>query len=346
MKYIDHGKHIKGAKSVKKGLILSFISIIVAATLFLIFSQGTSPLSHTITIGTSASLNSALIMTADENGYFKKEGISVDLVSYKSAGAAFNDMLKGNIQLAAVSETPIMYKRFKTNDFHILATLSTSSNDPKIVIREDAAPPQINDLTGMRIGTTKQGQSAHFFLYLFLLKNNIRSGTVTTVHDSPAGIVDRLVNGDISAASLFEPYATYALDRLKEKGSVFMMPGVYSKTFNLVAHPKFITDNPEAVKRFLRALILAEHFAINQPEKFLAIITRNFKIENRIVNDYLSYSSFEISLHSSLIQTMRDEAKWAIIKKLTNETEVPDFSKMIYPDPLRSIRPECVTTRK
>ncbi len=312
--------------------------------LYLIYNSNLEP--EIVTIGVSNSLTSVLLTIADEKEFFKKEGLNVSLKWYKSAGDAFDDMLVGNIHMAGVSETPIMYKTFSRNDFKIFASICTNSNDPKIIMMSNNGPPNLSDLIGKKIGTTKKGQSAHFFLSLFLLKNNIGEDRVTIIHDSPSVIINHLAKGDIHAASLFEPYADFAKRQIKKKAFVFQEPGLYSKTFNLVAKAKYLNAHHETSQKFLKALIVAESFVINYPEQFLEIISRRHKVEKISIKKYLSNSSMEVSLHGSLLQTLRDEAKWAITTKLTDKKKAPDFSNIFFPDSLKAIRSECVTLNK
>jgi len=329
-----------------RSFILVLIIIIAGGFFISEFMKKPGLESEILTIGTSNSLNSVLLTIADEKGFFKKEGISVVLKWYKSAGNALDDMLAGNIHMAGVSETPIMYKSFYRDDFKIFATICTNSNDPKIIMISDKGRPQVSDLTGKIIGTTKKGQSAHFFLYLFLLKHGIGEDNVTLIHDSPAQIVDRLVKGDIHAASLFEPYAAYAKNLIKEKAFVFEESGLYSKTYNLVAKTNYLNTHNETNKRILKALIAAEKFHLDFPEQFLEIIYRRHKIKKNNIKNYLSNSSMEVSLPGSLLFTLRDEAKWAIQSKLTDKIKIPDFSNIIFTDSLNAVRPESMTFKK
>ena len=252
-------------------------------------------------------------------------------------------MLDGKISVAGVSETPIMYNSFKRNDFRVFATDCTNSNDPKIIVRTDQMKNEPKELRGKRIGTTKIGQSAHFFLYLFLLKHNISTNAVTIVHDSPSVIVENLANGDIHAASLFEPYATFAAERLKENGRILAEPGIYSKTFNMVAKSGLLSTSRDTIERMLRALIEAEKFGIKQPDQFVKIISKRHNTRKNLVEAFLAQSNFEVTLNPSLISTLNEEAKWAIKYKLTSRTKIPDYTDFIFSDPLKSIRPECVT---
>ena len=52
---------------------------------------------------------------------------------------------------------------------------------------------------------------------------------------------------------------------------------------------------------------------------------------------------FSLSLDLPLLTAMRDEAQWMINNKLTNQTQVPDFTNYIYTDALKLVKPDSVT---
>ncbi len=284
-----------------------------------------------------------MLTIAEDQGFFEKQGINVRIRGYKSGGAGLDEMLAGNIHIAGVAETPIVYTSFARNDFQVFATVYTNSNDPKIIARSDKGVLKPSDLAGKRIGSTKNGQSAHFFLHLFMLKYGIEQKDVTVVHDSPAGIAERLNSGDIDAASLFEPYVTFAEKKLGDNARVFAEPGIYFKTFNLVSKTIFLKNNQEAVKRVLYALIRAEKFVLEQPGQTVEIISAAYFTDKEIVTKFLASSSLDVTLSGSLLTTMKDQARWAVENKLTDHREIPNYSDFVYTDALKSVRPESMT---
>lgn len=333
-------KYLASTKS-KLGMLLLFFCIVAAGMHYFIWEKEIpKPLGKTLTIGTSSSITTALLIIAEERSFFEKEGLKVRIKIYKSAANSFDDMLSGNIPISGISETPIVYRSFERSDFKIFATAYTTSNDPKIIARSDRNITLPLDLSGKRIGSTRKGQSAHFFLHLFLLKYSIRSESVTIVHDSPAKVVQRLVSGDIDAASLFEPYASYAAQQLKDKALVFSEPGLYFKTFNLTAKTTFLKENRETIKSLLRALIRAEEFVVQNPGQTIEIIEKKLSMDRKIVRDYFKFSDPNVSLPVSLSITLKDEARWAIQTHMTDKVDIPDYKNLIDTDLLEEVRPD------
>lgn len=295
------------------------------------------PVSGHLVFGTSASVSTGLIAIADREGYFTGEGLRVEIRRYRSAAAAFGEMLDGKIQMAGVAETPLVHTSFVRDDFRIFAVACTSGSDPKIVARRDAGIAAPADLIGKRIGSTRKGQSAHFFLSLFLLKYGIPEMKVAILHDSPASVVDRLLSGDLDAASLFEPYACEASAALGDNAAVFREVGLYHKTFCLTAKPGFLQSEAADVERFLRALIRAESFVQEHPEAAKRMMAKDLAINPAVVDQFWQNAAFMVELPYSLLSTMKDQAQWVVGEGLADADHPPDFRRLIAPGPLAAV---------
>jgi sulfonate transport system substrate-binding protein len=300
-------------------------------------------MSQPITLGTGLSITNILSIIAEKEGFFESEGLNIKIKNYKSSGLAFDDMLAGHIEMAGVAETPIVHRSFNSDDFKIFATVMTTTNDPKIIVRKGSGITKPSDLVGKRIGVTKKYQSAHFFLHLFLLRHNISYKNVSIVHDSPPDVIDQLSGGTLDAASLFEPYASYAADALKDQALIFSEPGVYTKTFNLVSKTAFLQNNQKLIQQFLRALILAENFIQQHPIETIDYISNWLVLDKQIVENYFSFSSFDASLSNALLLSMRDQAQWIVEQEKNHQQAIPDFKKYIYLDGLTAISPARVS---
>lgn len=296
-----------------------------------------------VVIATSKSLTATLLILAAQNNFFKKQGVNVRLKYYPSAGKGFKAMLNGETDISAVAETPVMHAGLLGSDFKIFATLMSTTNDPKIIFHSDiqwTGKPE--DIAGETIGTTRSGQSAHFFVYLFLLKYGISLNDVKVVHGPPERIIEKLSNGEIRAASLFEPHAALAANRLKNSAYTVREPGLYSKTYNLVSGTSFLIENKKKVIKILRALFVAEAYFYNHQYELIPMLENEFNIGRDIIEEYFKWSTFEIHLATSLITSLHEEARWALQYGLAKTKKSPDYSHYIFPWYLKAVHPERV----
>ena len=100
----------------------------------------------------------------------------------------------------------------------------------------------------------------------------------------------------------------------------------------MVTTNEVITARPEAIERFLSALIEAEDFVKLFPEKARGIITDRLDVEEDYVASVWPKNDFTTSLPQSLILAMDDEARWSITNNLTDKTVVPNYLDYIYLD--------------
>ncbi len=293
-----------------------------------------------VTIGLD--IIASLIIIGQEQGFFSQEGLDVTTRKYPTGKAAFEGMFSGEVDMASVAETPIVFKSFEQQDFSIIAELSSSNNFVRIVARKDKGILKPADLRGKSIATP-QGTVFHFFSHLFLIKNGLSENDVKLSFKKPEELISGLVRGEIDAFSFREPSISEANKLLGDKAVVFAEPGLYFQTFNLAALKSFIKDKPETIKRVLRALIEAEEFTKKYPDKAKKIISKYMGISETEMAAVWSDVTLQISLDQPLLLTLEDEARWAIKSGFTDKKEVPNYLNFIYLDGLEAVKPKAVT---
>lgn len=305
--------------------------LICSLVLIMLYSCKKSPGPlDTVTIGFSKSVNNGLVIVADEKKYFEEQGLDVEIIFYKTSFNAFEDMLTGNLDMVCVAETPIVYKSFERSDFKIISTVCSSYNDPKIIVNKDSGIKYAVELENTVIGTTRKGQSAHYFLSLFLLKNRIDESTITLIEDNPNNLITKLANGDVDAISIFEPFATKAIKNLNDKALVLSEFGLYYKTNNLITTDNFITTHKDNIYAFMKGLKKAEQLYIHSPKKFTTIINTYFKQD---CSDIIGFNNYTLSLDNKLLTSLDAEAHWISNKKLvTVSNKTPDYTTYIMPE--------------
>ena len=92
---------------------------------------------------------------------------------------------------------------------------------------------------------------------------------------------------------------------------------------------------------FLKALIDAENFINEQPEKAKAIIAQRLKADPILIDKIWDSFTFELSLEQSIMLNLEDEAVWA--EKLSStRKEIPNYFDFIDKQPLTNVKPHAV----
>lgn len=324
-------------KATKLFMVLC-VSAVLTAT-----NAHTQEVTKELILGCETSLLTAPVWIADSKGYFQKEGLKVKIEQFDSGKASFIAMLnRKDIDICTVAQTPIMFHSFTRNDFVITAAMVYSENDVKILAREDKGVKTSSDLRGKKVGLTK-GTTGHFFLDLFLTHKGIGFSAVEAIDLHPSELPKALTAGRVDAICTWEPHILNAKKLLGQKAHVLPSHGFYREDFYFVAKGQFMKNNPEALKRFLKAIEKGEEFIKENKEESINLVSQRLKLDKELTAQIWSEFSFQLMLDQSILASLEDEARWAIKEGLTDKKEIPNYLNFIYMDALEQVNPEAVT---
>jgi ABC-type nitrate/sulfonate/bicarbonate transport system substrate-binding protein len=137
-------------KSLKTVKITMLLGIIVAMASVIPFTptKGFTGIREPITIGAERSPLLALVMIAEDQGLFSKQGVDVLVKYYTTGKLALHGMFAGEVDLATPAETTFVFSSFERADFSIVATIGSSDNDQVIVAfgeGDELSPETLHD---------------------------------------------------------------------------------------------------------------------------------------------------------------------------------------------------------
>ena len=301
------------------------------------------PAKAKITLGCERSLLTTPVWIAENKRYFQEAGLNVTIKEFDSGKASLVALLKEkNVDVCTVAQTPIMFNSFDRDDFVIIAAMVSSDKDVKVLVRQDKGIKAPSDLKGKKVGLTK-GTTGQFFLDLFLTHKGIAPSEIESVDLGPSALPQALSDGRVDAICTWEPHIVNAKRLLGQKALVLPSEGIYREDFYFVASRKFAKNNPEALKRFLRAVEKGEEFIRGKREKAISIVSERLKSDRALTSSIWGQFTFQLVLDQSILTSLEDEARWAIKEKLTKEKEVPNYLNLIHVDALKAVKPEAVT---
>lgn len=294
-----------------------------------------------ITVSYSPFESGALFWIAEDQGYFRQNGLNLTLKKYDSGSASLNGLVNGEADITVgVTEYPLVWKAFEGARVRAIGNID-KGNFIYIVARKDRIG-DVPDLKGKRVGTTV-GTVAEFHLGRFLTLHGMNMTDVTIVDvKTPEGWVNEVVEGNIDAISTAQPYAREARDRLGDNALFWPAQSSQPLFALVISRDEWIASHPEEAERFMAALVKAEEFAVNNPAGARAIVMERLTLDPDYMDMVWSQNQFAVTLDQSLILAMEDEARWMIANNLTNATEVPDFRNYIYEEGLEGVKPGSV----
>jgi NitT/TauT family transport system substrate-binding protein len=155
-------------------------------------------------------------------------------------------------------------------------------------------------------------------------------------------MLDAVISGKIDAASTWQFSLIWIQKRLGDKGITFYDEHLYTETFNIVAKQGYVKKNPDAIKKVIRALIKAEGFIKQNPNKSLNIVADSVGIDRALLSEVWGEFNFRVTLTQALLITLEDETRWVIKSRLVEKSKMPNYIDFIYVDGLQAVKPEAV----
>lgn len=282
----------------------------------------------------------APVDVAELHGYYRQQGLSAAMQKYPYGLIALQAVLEGKADFATVAETPIMLAIMNGEKISIIATIQTSSKNNAIIARKDRISTP-SDLKGKKIAATF-GTISEFYMDGILAMNGISKSDMEVINLKPAAMYAALANGDIDAASTWNPPLMDMQKKLGARGITFYNEDMYAQSISVVAKQEYIKANPEKVRKLLRALVSAEAFIRKNPAEAQRNVADFNHMDVEMIREMWGGNNYQIALDQSLILALEDESGWAISRGLTGMTKIPNYLDFIYFDGLKSVKPEAV----
>jgi ABC-type nitrate/sulfonate/bicarbonate transport system substrate-binding protein len=302
--------------------------------------EGYSGPVESITIGTVAWEPSALIYVAQNQGYFKANGLSVTIKNYDTGLETTKAVVSGEIDIAACAEYIIVERAFQKTDIVNLATIARSENE-LIICRNDRGINTELDLKGKKIGLPKN-TIPEFYLGRFLELHGMTIRDVIIVDTLPSQLVDALAGGSIDAVVAWQPYVDQIMKSLPNGTFTWPVQSGQPMFWNIVCSKAFAASHQQLVNRIVASLTEAEKYVTLNPDKSKLIVQKQLNYDEAYIASVWPNHQFILTLNQALILAMEDEARWMISNNLTPEKTVPNFLKYIDAGALEAVKPSAV----
>jgi NitT/TauT family transport system substrate-binding protein len=277
------------------------------------------------------SLPAAICYLAGIKNYFKEEGLEVEEKMFSSGRDALEALLAKQAQLQSVSETPVVHAIVQGNDIVTIATVS-EHHEARVIARIDHGISKPEDIKGKKIATAA-GTNSDYFMYEFLKKYNLKTTDVQITNMKAPDMKVALVKGDIDAYFAWEPHIYYAKKELGEKAIIFPPGDLYDGRQTVNMNREYALQNPEVVRKVIRALLKAETFIKKNPAEAKKLIATKLKIEVADMDAMWNEITFKVELDKNLPGIMEKIGAWSFgVNKKTGA--LPDFKSHIYKEAL------------
>jgi|TARA_R110001583_G_C5663239_1_gene409860 NitT/TauT family transport system substrate-binding protein len=206
-----------------------------------------------------------------EQGFFAAEGLDVKVFSGRGSNDAIGKIASGNADIGLSDIVALLLARAQA-DVPVTAIYSVFSQAPHaFFVLEDSPVTSVNDLAGKRVSTSAF-TSSNIFFPLLLKKNHVDPTSVALIKTDPGALNPMLLTGNtdvvISWITDFENYSRQANDAGKR---LRIMPwydaGLEFYSTSVIASDRWLQDNPDLARRFLRAFAKSIQFTWQHPDE-------------------------------------------------------------------------------
>lgn len=297
---------------------------------------------ESLIIGIEPNQTNLLIYVAENQNYFKDNGLNVTIKTYSSGAAATNAMLKGEVNLASATEFVLARNILSNDSLQTIGSISKFTH-VYIIANKTIGIQNISDLIGKKIGLTFQTNS-EFYLGRFLQLNNVDLDQVNLINVPTSEYLNVLVNGAVDAVVAWQPYPTTIQNELGNKDIIIWdvqsgQPGYEP----IISASNWASNHSEIITKFLASLVKAQDYIIDNPSIGQAIAMNRINFTEQYVRATWPNYLFAVSLDQSFLLAMQDEATWMITNNMTNTISVPNFLNNVYLNGLESVRPSSIT---
>jgi NitT/TauT family transport system substrate-binding protein len=259
-----------------------------------------------IVVGTAGKETDAEVYYAQDMGFFKKAGLTVDIQTLPNGAAVASAVASGALQIGDSNTLSLAVAHQRGLPFVIFAPgalYSTTSPTTALAVAPDSPLRGGKDLNGKVLAGVSLGGLDQLSLQAWVDKNGGDSTSAKFVELAPSLMVAALQRGTVAAVSLPDP----VLSAAQADGSV----RIIGKNYDSVA-PAFLitawfatndwlTKNPDVARRYAEAMAATADWANANHDKAAEILLKYTKIDS-----HTSHVRFAKTLTAPLVQPVLD----------------------------------------
>jgi NitT/TauT family transport system substrate-binding protein len=260
---------------------------------------------------------SAQFAVADQLGYFKQEGLKVNIRWY-IAGTDLPSMWgAGNIHLGTATATMVVPIAASGQQIYNIAPQSDIGGVQQIILgkKAQAMVKSPKDFEKLKVGMPK-GASVTMAIQNMCKANGVDFSKIQFVNLSPPDAITALAKGDIDAMAAWAPWTFRAM---KEAGGTLYFTGSRSSIpgkegpvdwlqvhAGIVASGKMLKENPNTLKAVLRATRKATEAINKDRNTALDIVAREMKIDRELAKEIMTYNVYSMEMSPNIVKGMND----------------------------------------
>jgi NitT/TauT family transport system substrate-binding protein len=264
----------------------------------------------TIKVGGIAGASSAALYIAYDKGYFRQQGLNVQIVTTSNGGQALNQLVGKALDITLANDVSGIQAAIQGTPVKLVFDGPNAAPRTYVV---SALPgtdiKTLADLKGKKIGVSSLNDAVMATLKDSLISVSVDPSTVKFVTVPYANSEQALQSHSVDAAVTSEPYSTEAAEALGARPVVDVFPqGSESANIPIAgffASSDFVKNDPKTLAAFQRAMAKAANDASNRQTVEVSI-HKHLKSLSQQVLDVMALPGFPADLDPNRIQRVAD----------------------------------------
>ena len=245
----------------------------------------------TIAVGGKSLFYYLPLTVAERKGYFKDEGLEVEIPDFPGGARALQAMVGGSADMVSGAYEHTINMVAKKQPIKAVVLQAKYSSIVLLLPKDKAAKyKSARDLKGLKIGVTAPGSSTNMFVNNLLAKDGLKPTDVAIVGvGAGSGAVAAMEKGEIDALSNLDPVITQleatgkfapVADSRTEQGMKEIYGGDYHASVIYITD-EFIKKNPNTVQAVVNAIVRADRWiAKATPQEIVDLMPDTYKAAN------------------------------------------------------------------
>ena len=239
-----------------------FILVLVLLFAFSIWglAQGNATV---IRVGAYPNITHSQAMVGKANGFFEKAlgpGVKIEWKTFNAGPAAIEALFAGAIDMTYIGPNPAIQGYVRSNGEALRIIAGATSGGAALVVRNDSGIQKPEDFHAKKVASPQQGNTQDVALRAWLLAHGMKSvdkgGDVKVMPMANPDQLTLFLKKELDAAWAPEPWATRLIR--EGNGHLFLderdlWPQGKFITCHLIVSTKYLRDNPELLKKWIRA---------------------------------------------------------------------------------------------
>lgn len=252
---------------------------------------------------------SMLPIIANKKGFFREVGLNVSAQYVQTGKIAMDAVISGDLDFGVVVETNLAFIKFQRGaDPEVIASIAEKYDDA-IVARRDLGIQEPKDLQGKKLAILP-GTTSQLFADRFIDFYKLNRQEIEFVNLSPPSIQASIINGQIPAGSIWQPFRYNVAREIGRNAVQFTERQIYKSYVLIAVRPEFAKQRPQKILLFLKGLIKAEEFVRANPQEAIEILATEIGVDPKILAAVWEEYDLSVGLDVSLVEILAQEGAW------------------------------------